>query len=142
MFQGKDDSVHINHSAPGIRMNGFDQPGLPYKLGRFVPSGWGTKAVVDFMQNSEKRATVARMHPSGTKLLVLRGKLIASEGWSKDNIGCSVEAFIKPATEGAGKQFIRRQAEYGNHLSWVYGDYGPQLEELGKMLGIEVEVIA
>jgi hypothetical protein len=142
MFQGKDDSVVVNHSVPGIRMNGFDQPGLPYKLGRFVQSGWGTKAVVDFKQNAEKKATVARMHPSGTKLLVLRGKLIGSEGWDKDNLGCSVQAFIKPATEGAGNRFIRRQAEYGNHLSWVYGDYGPQLEELGRLLGIEVEMIS
>jgi L-fucose isomerase-like protein len=142
MFQGKDDSVVVNHSVPGIRMNGFDQPGLPYKLGRFVQSGWGTKAVVDFMQNPEKRATVARMHPSGTRLLVLRGKLVGSEGWDKDNLGCSVQAFIKPASEGGGKRFIRRQAEYGNHLSWVYGDYASQLEDLGRLLGIEVETIS
>jgi hypothetical protein len=142
MFEGKDDSVVVNHSAPGIRMNGFDQPGLPYKLGRFVESGWGTKAVVDFMQNTEKRATVARVHPTGTRLLVLRGRLIGSAGWEKDNVGCSVQAFIKPATEGAGRRFIRRQAEYGNHLSWVYGDYGPQLEALGRLLGIEVETIS
>jgi hypothetical protein len=142
MFQGKGDAVVINHSVPGLRMNGFEQPALPYKLGRFVESGWGAKAVVDFMQNGEKRATVARVHPDGNKLLVLRGKLSGSEGWSKDTVGCSVQAFIKPATEGAGLRFIRRQAEYGNHLSWVYGDYGPQLEELGRLLGIEVEVIA
>ena len=142
MFQGKDDSVVVNHSVPGIRMNGFDQPGLPYKLGRFVPSGWGAKAVVDFMQNAEKRATVARVHPDGTKLLVLRGTLAGSAGWEKDNLGCSVQAFIKPATPGAGIRFIRRQTEYGNHLSWVYGDYGPQPEELGRLLGIEVEVIS
>jgi len=142
MFSGRDNTVIINHGAPGIRMNGFDKPGLPYKLGRFVQSGWGTKAVVDFMQNQEKKVTVARMHPSGEKLLVMRGLLTGSEGWDKDNLGCSVQAFIKPIESGEGSRFIRRQTEYGNHLSWVYGDYGPQLEELGRLLGIEVEVIA
>lgn len=138
---GKNDTVIVNHSAPGIRMNGFDKPGLPYKLGRFVQSGWGTKAVVDFIQNDEKKVTVARMHPSGAKLLVMRGLLTGSEGWDKDNLGCSVQAFIKPAESGEGSRFIRRQTEYGNHLSWVYGDYAPQLQELGQLLGIEVEVI-
>jgi hypothetical protein len=51
-------------------------------------------------------------------------------------------AFIKPAESGDGTRFIRRQTEYGNHLSWVYGDYAPQLEELGRLLGIAVEVVA
>jgi len=142
MFTGDGNTVRVNHSAPGIRMNGFDQPPLPYKLGRFVQSGWGTKAVVDFMRNGEKKVTVARMHPSGSRLLVMRGVLTGSDGWDKDNLGCSVEAVIKPVESGDGLRFIRRQTEYGNHLSWVYGDYGPQLEELGRLLGIEVEVIS
>jgi hypothetical protein len=142
MFTGQGNTVVINHSAPGIRMNGFDQPGLPYKLGRFVRSGWGAKAVVDFMQNSEKRVTVARMHPSGDKLLVMRGVLVGSEGWDKDNLGCSVTAIVKPAESGQGDRFIRRQIEYGNHLSWVYGDYAPDLQDLGRLLGMEVEVVS
>jgi hypothetical protein len=142
MFSGKDNTVIINHSAPGIRMNGFDQPALPYKLGRFVQSGWGTKAVVDFIQNDEKKVTVARMHPSAAKLLVMRGLLTGSQGFEKDNLGCSVQAMIKPIESGEGSRFIRRQIEYGNHLSWVYGDYAAQLKEVGRLLGIEVEVIA
>ncbi len=142
MFQGPDNSVRINHSAPGLRMNGFEQPPLAYKLGRFVQSGWGTKAVVDFMRNGEKTVTVARLHPAADKLLVMRGTLTGSAGWEGDNLGCSVEAIIKPAESGRGDLFIRRQTEYGNHLSWVYGDYSSQLAELGRLLGIEVEVIA
>ena len=142
MFQGPDNTVRINHSAPGLRMNGFNQPRLAYKLGRFVQSGWGTKAVVDFMSNGERAVTVARLHPSAEKLLVMRGTLTGSAGWEGDNLGCSVEAIIKPAESGRGDLFIRRQTEYGNHLSWVYGDYASQLEELGRLLGIEGEVIA
>lgn len=142
MFAGDGNTVRINHSAPGIRMNGFDQPPLPYKLGRFVQSGWGTKAVVDFMCNSEKKVTVARMHPSGSRLLVMRGVLTGSDGFDKDNLGCSVEAVIKPVESGDGLRFIRRQTDYGNHLSWVYGDYAPHLEQLGRLLGIETEIIS
>ncbi len=142
MFLRDGNSVVINHSAPGIKMNGFDRPGLPYKLGRFTRSGWGAKVVVDFMGNSEKRVTVARMHPSARKLLVMKGQLVGSEGWDKDLLGCSVTAIIRPVESGDGKKFVRRQTEYGNHLVWVYGDYSAEMEQLGRLMDLEVEVIA
>lgn len=142
MFFREGNVLEINHSAPGIKMNGFDQPGLPYKLGRFVQSGWGTKAVVDFMQNAEKRVTVARMHPNAKQVLVMKGKLVRSEGWDKDNLGCSVAAFVIPADTGNGEPFVHKQAEYGNHLVWVYGDYAEPIRQLGALMGLQVEVVA
>ena len=60
-------TFRINHSAPSMKMNGLDQPDLPYQLGRFVEQGWGTKAVIDFMNNEEKTVTVARVDPTATK---------------------------------------------------------------------------
>ncbi len=142
MFFREGKILEINHSVPGIRMNGFDEPGMPYKLGRFVQSGWGTKAVVDFMQNPEKRVTVARMHPNAKQVLVMKGKLVRSEGWDEDNLGCSVAAFIIPAETGNAEPFVRRQAEYGNHLVWIYGDYAEPMRQLGGLMGLEVEVVA
>jgi hypothetical protein len=141
MFFREGRKLEINHSAPGIRMNGPDKPGLPYQLGRFVESGWGAKAVVDFMNNPEKRVTVARMNPTATGLLVLKGRLVGSGGWGEDRLGCSVSAFLVGAESGTAETFVRRQSEYGNHLVWVYGDYADELEFLGAMLGIEVEVV-
>ena len=141
MFFREGGVVEINHSAPGIRMNGFDQPGLAYKLGRFVQSGWGTKAVVDFMKNGEKRVTVARMHPNAKQVLVMKGTLVQSGGWDKDDLGCSVAAFIKPAETGDGEAFVRKQTEYGNHLVWVYGDYAEAMSQLGALMGLGVEVV-
>jgi L-fucose isomerase-like protein/cellobiose-specific phosphotransferase system component IIB len=142
MFFREGKILEINHSAPGIKMNGFDQPGLPYKLGRFVQSGWGTKVVVDFMQNVEKRVTVARMHPNGKQVLVLKGKLVRAEGWDKDNLGCSVAAFVVPAESGNAEPFVRKQAEYGNHLVWTYGDYAEPMQQLGALMGLQVEVVS
>jgi L-fucose isomerase-like protein len=135
------DAFRINHSAPSMKMNGFDKPDLPYQLGRFCQQGWGTKAVIDFMNNEEKTVTVARVDPTATKLLVLKGTLVGSSGWGKDLLGCSVEAVIKPPA-GRADEFMRRRLVYGNHLPWVYGDYTKELQILGEMLGIKVEVIA
>jgi hypothetical protein len=122
-------------------MNGYDQPDLPYQLGRFVTKGWGTKVVVDFLNNQEKTVTVARVDPTAAKLLVLRGQLVGSSGWGKDNIGCSVEALIRPP-EGRLDEFLRDRLQYGNHLQWVFGDFTQQMQQLGQMIGLEVKVIA
>ncbi len=140
MFMGENGVMEINHSVPGTRMNGFSEAPLKYQLGRFVEAGWGTKAVVDFMQNSEKNITVARMNPQATGLLVLKGKLTGSKGADEDLRGCSVSAFIVGKESGSAEEFMRKQSDYGNHLAWVYGDYSSQLERLGKIIGVKVEV--
>jgi hypothetical protein len=134
------DTFRINHSAPSMKMNGLDQPDLPYQLGRFVQQGWGAKAVIDFMNNHEKTVTVARIDPTATKLLVLKGTLVGASGWGQDLLGCSVEAVIKPP-EGRTDEFLRARVIYGNHLPWVYGDYTSELATLGEMLGLGVQVI-
>jgi hypothetical protein len=135
------DTFRINHSATSMKMNGFDQPDLPYQLGRFVSQGWGTKVVTNFVDNPEKTVTVARVNPLATKLLVLRAQLVGSSGWGKDLIGCSVEAVMKPP-EGRCAEFLARRLEYGNHLQWVYGDHVEALRRLGEMLHLTVEVIS
>ena len=134
-----ENTFQINHSVPGIKMNGYDKPDLPYQLGYFVESGWGTKAVVNFMDNNEKIVTVARVHPSAKKILVLKGELVGAMGWGdKNTLGCSVAAVIKSSN---GEKFIERRSDYGNHLPWVYGDYSEEMKNLGEMLNMEVEVI-
>jgi len=142
MFHRQPNTLVINHSAAGIKMNGFSEPGLPYQLGRFVHSGWGTKAVVDFTNNAEKRVTVVRMNPTATKVLLLKGILIGSSGWDQDNLGCSVEAHIKPVDTGDSMAFVRKQKDYGNHLIWTYGDYVDDMVQLCDMLGLQTEVVS
>jgi hypothetical protein len=132
----------VNHSVPGIKMNGFDEPGLPYQLGHFVQSGWGTKAIVDFMNNITGDVTVARMNPQGTGLLVLKGKLVSSQGWNEDALGCFDVANIVGKDSGSAAEFVKRQADYGNHLPWVYGDYTDQLTKLCELVGIEAVILS
>lgn len=142
MFLREPNTLVINHSASGIKMNGFSEPGLPYQLGRFVHSGWGTKAVVNFMNNAEKRVTVARMNPTATKVLLLKGRLVGSSGWGDDKLGCSVEAHIKPVDSGDAAVFVRKQKDYGNHLIWTYGDYADDMVQLCNMIGLQTEVVS
>jgi hypothetical protein len=132
----------VNHSVPGIKMNGFDKPGLPYQLAHFVESGWGTKAVVDFMNNDVKDVMVARMNPAGTGILALKGRLVGSRGWNEDLLGCNVHAYIVGRESGSAEEFVRKQTDYGNHLPWVYGDYSGQLKDLCDLMGVEVVIMS
>jgi hypothetical protein len=134
-------TFHVNHSVPSMKMNGYDQPDLPYQLGRFVTQGWGTKVVVDFMNNREKTVTIARVDPTARKVLVIRGELVGAGGWGEDRIGCSVTAVIKPP-EGRLDECLRKRAVYGNHQQWVYGDWTRQMQQLGETLGLAVDVIS
>ncbi len=136
-----EETFRINHSVPSMKMNGFDQPDVPFQLGRFVESGWGTKVVVDFMDNKEKAVTVARFNPKANKILVLRGELVGATGWNQDLVGCSVEARIRPP-EGRCDEFLRKRLDYGNHQQWVYGDWTEQMRRVGEMLHLEVDIIS
>jgi hypothetical protein len=142
MFMEKDESLQVNHSVPGTRMNGFDQPQLQYQLGRFVESGWGTKVTVDFMNNEEKKVTVIRINPEASRMLVLKGKLVGSWGYGEDLLSCSVSAFIVGQNSGKAREFIEKQIDYGNHLVWVYGDYTEELKQLSEMLKLDMEIIS
>jgi len=140
-YQSGADTFLINHSAPSMKMNGYDQPDLPYQLGRFVTRGWGTKVVIDFMNNREKTVTVARVDPTSTKVLVIRGELVAASGWGKDLIGCSVEAVIRPP-KGRLEDCMRSRVVYGNHQQWVYGDWTRPMRQLAELLGLKADVIS
>ena len=94
------------------------------------------------MKNDMKDITVARMDPKGKGILVLKGILVDSKGWDDETIGCHDIAYMVGKESGTAREFVRHQADYGNHLPWVYGDYSEQLVKLGKMLNIEVEVIS
>ena len=94
------------------------------------------------MNNREKRITVARMNPTATGMLVLKGKLVGSSGWGEDRLGCSVAAFVVGAESGTAEAFTRKLADYGNHLIWVYGDYSAEMEATGELLGMDVAVVS
>ena len=72
-------------------------------------------------------------------MLVLEGQLSGMAGWEGDNLGCSVEALVKPS-QGSAEEFVRKQLDYGNHLIWVYGHYADEMRRLGEALGMDVEV--
>ncbi len=137
----EDGDFTINHSVPGLKMNGFDKPDLAYKLGHFTESGWGTKFIVNLADNETHKVTVARVNPDATGVLVLLGDLVGAGGWEQDNIGCSVKAFIRPP-KGRSDEFMTKRTRYGNHLPWVFGEYSNRMKILAGLLGLDADVVS
>jgi len=130
------DQLVVNHSVPGIKMAGYDKPDLPYHLRHFVESGWGTKAMIDFMQPEERTVTLARFDPLGTKICLAKGEIVACSGFNKGTlIGCSLAAHIKVPDS---REILRKLGEFGSHLSMVYGDYTREINELANMMKLEI----
>ena len=127
---------NLNHSVPGLKMNGLEAPRLPYSLRRFGVVDWGTAIYVDMMKLGEKVMTVARFDPLVRRLLVTRGELVRS--FPVEN-GCSQMIHIQ-VPDAAG--FVRRaHTDYGGHLTAVSGDYIQRLQDLCEMLGVELELM-
>jgi L-fucose isomerase-like protein len=130
------DQLVVNHSVPGIKMAGYENPDLPYHLRHFVESGWGTKVMIDFTKLEEKTVTLARLDPLGTKIYLAKGEIVGCSGFNKGTlIGCSLAAHIRVPD---APECLRKLSDFGTHLSMVYGDYSREIQGLADMMGLEV----
>jgi hypothetical protein len=127
----------INHSVPGLKMLGFDEPDLPYQLRYRIHEGWGTKLQIDFSKIEEKVVTIAQMNPWNDRILAVKGEVVGVDGM--DQIYCNPGALIGfPHT----KEYFKKQDGYGHHGAMAYGDYTNELQRLCQMLDIDLEVFA
>jgi len=129
------DIVQLTHSVPGLRMNGFDKPDLPYELGSFTAAGWGTKVQIDLAANAEKEVTLARFNPLATKILVAKGRTV---GCRFHENGCSPTVDIE-VDDARG--LIHKQVDFGHHLAMVYGDYTSEVQQVAELLGLEAVLV-
>ena len=162
-FMIDENTLRIYHAVPGRKMNGYNQPDLPYELQYFVSGGWGAKLTVDLTENKEKKITLGRFNTLGTKMLLATGEIVKpgrefKEGSSdfrdyvghseaikgtgfnegRNKLGCSVQVFIKTSH---AREIIKKQIDYGQHLVMIYGDYTEEIQMLEEMLNLEIELV-
>jgi len=125
-------TIKVVHSVPGLKMNGFDQPDMPYELWHFTAGGWGTKVQVNLAANTEKTVTLARFNPTATEILVTRGKVVDCEFYE---VGCSPGVYIEVDN---AREIIHKQIDFGHHMAMVYGDYLQKIEKLSELMKFKV----
>lgn len=130
------DVLEIHHAVPGTRMNGYDQPAQDYELAHFTTAGWGAHYQVNLAEREGQVVTFGRFNRRGDKMMVAVGHTLGCEFRP---VYCSPAVYYE--VEGGAREFRQALAKgcYGHHQAIVYGNYVRELQELGEVMGFEVE---
>jgi len=129
----KQNVLRVCHDVPGLQMNGFNKPALPYELRNFTVGGWGATVRYDFSRDKGQPVTLARFNPAGDKVLVATGKIVGGDNF--DQIGCSLALDI--AVNDVMDLFEKEQ-DFGHHLAVVYGDYSDEIRRLANIMKFSI----
>ena len=100
----------------------------------FTEDQWGATMRYHYNRDMGETVTMVRFNPQGTRLLAAKGVIVTETDY--DKIGCDTGLLVSVANKG---KFFKAQCNYGHHMTWAYGDIADQLEDLGDMLGFQVE---
>lgn len=130
------DVLEIHHAVPARRMRGYDKEPQDYELAPFTTQGWGTHYQVDMAETQGQVVTFGRFNRAGTKMMVAVGHTLGCEFRP---VYCSPAVYYD--VEGGAREFRQALANggYGHHQAIIYGDHVKELQELGKVIGFEVE---
>ena len=131
------DVLEIHHAVPVRRMRGFDQPEQRYELAHFTTQGWGAHYHVDMAEEEGQVVTFGRFNRQGTRMMVAVGHTLGCEFRP---VYCSPAVYYE--VEGGAREFRQALAKggYGHHQAIIYGNHVKELQELGEIMGFEVEV--
>jgi hypothetical protein len=127
--------LQLHHSVASLKMLGFEQQSTPYQIHSFMNAGYGTTLRHDFANHVGEAVTVGRFDPSASRMLITSGKI--TDGSGLEGSGCAQNVTMKIPD---GRKFWKASHNYGHHLAFVYGNYVNQIEDLGGLMGFEVEV--
>lgn len=132
-FYETNEVLMLHHAVPGLCMNGFGTPDLPYEIWSFTGQGFGGKIQIDFAQNDNNTVTLGRFNPQADKMVVTTGEVIRSE---YKTTYCSPHYYIK--LNGSVKNFMHTLADFGHHQCLIFGDYSEKLYEIAKKMNFEI----
>jgi len=121
------------HAVPNRYMDGYDGDENPYAVGPFAAGGrFGATIRRDFTKDAGKVATIMRLNPTATKMLIIKGDVVGGTGYER--FGCPEGIYYKVQDRDG---LFRAQLEFGCHCVAVFGDYTEELEKLAEILGVE-----
>lgn len=126
-------SLRILHDVCSKYMKGYDEAPLPIDYVSFTKGNWGTTMRYDFARDAGDKVTLLNLSPNMDQMMIVRGIIT----------GC--DDFLTPECKHAlvfdvedSRDFHRKEASFGHHFAWVYGDYEEDLKILAEMLGMDV----
>ena len=132
----KNNILNLLHSVASLQMKGIGNDASSYEIHSFAKSGFGVTLRHDFNEDIGETVTVGRFDPSGTRMLITKGKIIGGGGLR--GYGCSQNVNIEIPN---GYEFWRESQNFGHHLALVYGDYINKVRDLGDIMNFKVVLV-
>ena len=125
-------SMRILHDVASRNMKGYDHEPLPVDLVSFTKGNWGTTMRYDFAKDAGEKITMINLSPAMDKMMISVGTVTGCDDCLTQECKHAITFTVKDS-----KDFHRKEAQFGHHFAWVYGDYSEDLNELCRMLGME-----
>lgn len=128
----ENNTMRILHDVCTRKMKGYDEPDLPIDYVSFTKGNWGATMRYDFAKDKGETITMINMSPRMDKMMIAKGEITGCDDFLTQE--CRHAVVFKVAD---ARDFHEKEAEFGHHYAWVYGDYTKDLEEFAKLMGIE-----
>ena len=130
-----DHTIIITHSVTPRNTGGYGSPCSGYKiLGTHCSTCYGANTYVELPAN--QIVTLSRMNPNADRLLLIKGKILKSMVTHAE--GNREVVYIEMDKGKKANDYMEKVApDFGNHLTYVFGDHIEEMSKLCNELGIE-----
>lgn len=121
--------MRILHDVCTKQMKGYDEPPLPIDYVSFTKGNWGATMRYDFSQDNGDTITMINLSPRMDKIMIATGVVDGCDDFLTQECRHAVDFTVRDA-----RDFHEKQAEFGHHFAWVYGDYEKDLIDFARMM--------
>lgn len=124
--------MRILHDVATRCMKGYDKPDKVDYVS-FTKGNWGATMRYDFAKDNGETITMINLSPKMDKIMIAKGEINGCDDFLTQECRHAVDFTVKDA-----RDFHEKQAYFGQHYVWVYGDYVQDLIDFAKMMDLEV----
>lgn len=128
----ENNTMRILHDVCTRRMKGYDEPDLPIDYVSFTKGNWGATMRYDFARDAGETITMINVSPGMDKLMIAKGAIIGCDDFLTQECRHAVVFKVNDV-----RDFHEKEAEFGHHYAWVYGDYVQDLIDFAKLMKME-----
>ena len=127
--------MRILHDVASKYMKGYDQEPLPIDYVNFTMGNWGATMRYDFAKDAGQDITMINLSPRMDKIMIAKGTITGCDDFLTPECKHAVRFSVKDS-----RDFHEKEASFGHHFAWVYGDYVDDLAAFAKVMGMEAVI--
>lgn len=128
-----ENSLRILHDVASRYMKGYDEEPLPIDYVSFAKGNWGATMRYDFDRDIGESITAINLSPNMDKIMIVKGTITGDNDYLTQECKHAIHFTVKDSGD-----FHHKEAAFGHHYAWVYGDYTQELIAFAKLMDMEV----